>query len=127
MSTPEDREAGLSLSALLQLQGLAGNLPQPVAGSKGCMSGQLVRLGWKVLPMPKFWGERQLTHWDSGGNKAFIDFGHPNEWLIVPPEDSPIRARKVAGKLCAIRAVYRLSMLREDSAQPTSAQPTGEA
>jgi len=117
MITPEDREAGLSLSALLQLQGLGGNLPQPVTGSKGSMSGQLARLGWKVLPMPSFWGDRQLMHWDGGGNKAFIDFGHTNEWLIVPPEDSPIRARKVAGKICAIRAAYRLAMLGEDAAQ----------
>ena len=119
MITPEDREAGLSLSALLQRQGLGGSLPQPVAGSKGSLSGELSRLGWKVLPIPGFWRERQLMHWEGGGNKAFIDFNHINEWLIVPPEDSPIRARKVAGKLRAIRAAYRLAMLGDDTAQPT--------
>ena len=118
MITPEDRDAGLPTPALLQISALGGGIPEPIAGKgKGSLTAQIERLGWKLLPIPRFWAACQLMHWGEGrGNASFIDFDHPHEWLIVPPEDSPIRARKVGRKICAIRAAYRLATLGEDPA-----------
>ena len=36
-------------------------------------------------------------------------------WLIVPPENSDLRARKVTGLVRAIQAAYRLAMYGEDA------------
>jgi hypothetical protein len=54
--------------------------------------------------------------WHDGkgnGNPACIDFSHPHEFLIIPPETSEIPARKATGKVCAIREAYRLAMCGE--------------
>jgi hypothetical protein len=130
MITPEDREAGLPLKALLQVQSLGGALPGETqrgtkGKGKGTLTAQIERLGWKLLPIPHFCPAGRMWHNpDTGkGNAAFIDFAHANEWLIVPPEDSPIRARKVDGKICAIRAAYRLAIFGED--EPAPPDPEG--
>lgn len=115
MITPDDRDSGLPMPALLELASHGGSPPQPITGKRGTMSGTLGELGWRVLPIPNFWSECQLLKWQGGGNKAFIDFGHVHEWLIVPPDDSPLRARKVAGRIRAIRAAYRLAVFGEDA------------
>jgi hypothetical protein len=132
MITPEDREAGLPINALLQVQALGGALPEETQrGTKGkgrgTLTAQIERLGWKLLPIPYFHAAGRMWHNPDTGkrNAAFIDFAHAHEWLIVPPEDSPIRARKAGGKICAIREAYRLAMLGEDNAPgaPTQEEP----
>ena len=125
MIMPEDREAGLPMTALLRISELGGGIPEPIAGkATGSLTAQFQRLGWKLLPIPRFWAPRELTNGPNGsGNRAFIDFHHSYEWLIVPPEDSPIRARKVSGKVCAIRETYRLAMFGE--AEPAAPDAGG--
>ena len=59
-------------------------------------------------------------HWGDGkGSAAFIDFDRVNEWLIVPPEDSPIRAKKIDGRICTNRAAYRVASSARTSRPPT--------
>jgi hypothetical protein len=113
MITPEDREAGLPMSTLLQLQALGGDPPDELGkGSKASsLTGRVLRLGWKIVQIPVLCSAREY-----GGSRdgAFITFRLVSEWLIVPPDDSPIRARKVRGKTSAIRAAYRLAIYGED-------------
>jgi hypothetical protein len=127
MITPEDREAGLSMSALIELQALGGALPEPVTSNdKTSLTAQVVRLGWKILPIPGFYAAKQMWHdpRSGGGNPAYIDFQHVYAWLIVPPDSSSLRATKVSGgKISAIRAAYRLAIYGEDN----TAQPAREA
>ena len=87
---------------------LARALPDPILGNgKGTLTAQIEQFGSKLLPIPRFWAACQPMHWGDGkGNAAFTDFDHVNEWL---PEDSPIRARKIGGRVCTIRAAYRLA------------------
>ena len=119
MITPEDREAGLPHSALSKLHAWGGEPPQPVAGGSQSMTGQLCRLGWRILPIPMF----KPTDARDGDIPPTISFTLGNEWLILPPEDSPIRARKVAGKVTAIRTAWGLATL---AAMGDATQPGGE-
>jgi hypothetical protein len=111
--TPEDREAGIPVNKLIELAFLGGDLPKPASG-KGGLTGKIEHLGWRIIPIPNFWSKGQLWHDRKGnGNPAYIDFDHAHEFLIVPPESSEITARKVTGKVCAIREAYRLAMSGE--------------
>jgi hypothetical protein len=109
------------MSVLLQLQALGGDPPQVLgAGSKASsLTGQVQRLGWKIVQIPVLCSGREY-----GGREdaAFITFILCSEWLIVPPEDSSIRARKVRGKTTAIRTAFRLAVYGEDE----SPQPEGD-
>jgi hypothetical protein len=128
MITPEDREAGLSMRALLRLQALGGTPPEEAkAKGKGTLTAQLERLGWKILPIPDFIVAGRFWHdpKNGTGDPAFLDFKHPQEWPIVPPEDTGLRARKVGDRMCAIRAAQRLSMFGENDAPAPAPSPEG--
>lgn len=122
MITPEERKE-LSISAVLQVMALGGAIPQPITGSGNSLSGRLARLGWKILPVPAFVAAGKFWHSSGGnGNPAHIDFDHTREWLIVPPEESGLRACKVEGKLRAIRKACRMAA---DEGGDDAAAPLG--
>ena len=120
MSAPKNHDADLPMSARLVLASLGSGAPKQGYGEangkgKSSLTAQIERLGWKLLPIPFFWPAGHAWHDPLSGkrNAAFIDFNHVREWLIVPPEESSIRARKVAGKICAIRVAHRLATVGE--------------
>jgi len=121
MSTQEDRD--LDMSAWQQIYPLGGrDLPEPIAGKGKTLIGEIGRRGWKILPIPRLMSdEAELCNSRTLGvtSMRFITYWNVHEWLLVPPEDSPLRARRVTGgKITAIRAAWRLAMFGEDAAQP---------
>lgn len=108
MTTPDTgaprAETEMRLAELL----LGGHLPQPLASkAKGTKTAQLLALGWRVLPIPNFWRACSLMHDGKGnGNAPFIDFEFPHEWLVIPPDDADMPARKIKGRICALRWAY---------------------
>lgn len=82
-----------------------GQAETPTKGSK---TAQLIALGWRILPIPEFRAAGHMWHDDKGnGNPAIVDFAHPREWLVIPPDDMDLRAQKVNGRICAIRWAWK--------------------
>lgn len=116
MSAPDDlndipRE---DMDARLHLVMLGGDAP-PARSERSAKNrtktAELERRGWRLLPIPLFWSAGVMWHdpKTGAGNPACIDFSHPREWLVVPPEASGLRAQKVEGRICAIKLAWPLS------------------
>jgi hypothetical protein len=85
---------------------LGGDLPEPMARKGRTKTAQLAAaLGWRILPVPQFWQAHQMWRNREGtdGNSAYIDFKHPREWLVIPPDDTGMPAQKIEGGSAAIR------------------------
>lgn len=109
MSASEFPEDMPMMHRVLSLS-LGGNAPRPVAGSR-TKTMRLAAIGWRILPIPTFWAARELLHDASGnGNPAFIDFNHPREWLVIPPESVDLPAQKFTGRRLAIAWAWSRAM-----------------
>ena len=81
---------------------LGGSAPKAGKGSR-TKTGRLAAVNWRIIPIPTFWAACQLFHDGKGnGNPAYVDFERPREWLVVPPETVPLRARKFNNRRHAI-------------------------
>jgi len=119
MKARDDMDDGLPLSARLKLAVMGGALPHSGSASsstrRGTKTAWLAGLGWRVLPIPQFWAARQMWHdpRTGEGNPAYIDFAHPREWVVIPPEGHALAARKIVGRVCAIRWAYEQATGRD--------------
>lgn len=75
MSMSREREMSLRLQEAM----LGGDLPEPMASKGKTKTAQLAALGWRILPVPQFWGSRERWHnsENTDGNPAVIDFKRP--------------------------------------------------
>lgn len=81
---------------------LGGDTPGTAAGPR-TKTGRLASAGWRIVPIPNFWAKAELIHDGNGnGNPAFIDFTNPREWLVIPPDEAGLMARKFNGRRRAI-------------------------
>ncbi len=101
MTMPQDTELRLHDRCL------CGALPEPLAGASSSKTGQLAALGWRIIPVPEFWPAGRM--WNNGkgkGNPPTIDFRHPRDWLVIPPAASAVCAKKIEGRIRAIRWAF---------------------
>jgi hypothetical protein len=94
---------------------LGGEAPKTQTGTRKTKLARVTALGWRVVAVPKFWAAGQLLR-DSRGNgvnPAFIDFSHAREWLVIPPDHVDMAARKIAGRICAIRWAFQQAELTD--------------
>jgi hypothetical protein len=108
-----------NLTLRLQEMALDGAAPSST-GKGGSKAAQLEAWGWRILPIPQFWGASQLWHDGKGnGNPPSIDFRHPREWLVIPPDGVDVPATKISGRICAVRWGYeRASSLAAGASPP---------
>lgn len=111
MSMPADFYFGFRESTL------GGALPDPGSLKGKTKTAQLAALGWRILPIPYFWQAGRLWRDHRGnGNPAFIDFKHPHEWLVIPPDSAGVPAQKFTGRSRAIGWAYRQAVFGKGSA-----------
>lgn len=106
----DDYDRELPFMARLESLGLGGETPDAKVHARTTKIGRLEAVGWKILPIPKFWAEGEFTRNSrtGKGNPACVDFSHPHEWLVIPP-DEEMKAFKVVGRVCAIREAWALA------------------
>lgn len=100
---PEERN--LPFSSFIALRGMGGDPPEACENHTGkTKTAILARNGWRILPIPDFWERGALWHDEKGGgNPACIDFSHPREWLVIPPDEYSGPAQKFSGRRPAIQ------------------------